>query len=242
MPCPIECENGTIYIVRPGDTLFRIANRYEIDLRILMEANPQITNPNIIVPGQQICIPGEITPIPPEKFCENGEIYIVKIGDSLFSIANEHGVTVKDMIEANPQIADPNVIEIGSKICIPALDAQLPEGIIKICLIPCLIGIFGGTVYIDMIGKTAYVATFKLPNIEELEGDFCTYWMWVYNPKLEAYSRIELKNSITKDIHVGYGKIEIDIEECVDILVTPETSTITDKPYGPILLRKNCAI
>lgn len=43
--------------------------------------------------------------------CENGTIYVVKTGDLLFSIAKKYGITVKDMIEANPQIADPNVVE-----------------------------------------------------------------------------------------------------------------------------------
>jgi len=51
-----------------------------------------------------------------------------------------------------------------------------------------------------------------------------------------------LKITSSKDIHVGYGKIEIDIEECVDILITAESSTIEDKPYGPILLRRNSEI
>ncbi|MGV8146639.1 MAG: LysM peptidoglycan-binding domain-containing protein [Alkaliphilus sp.] len=238
IPLPPECENGTIYIVRPGDTLFRIANRYGTALHLLMQANPQIPNPNIIFLGQQICIPDEITPIPPEEFCPSERIYIAQKGDSLFSIANKYGLTVKEIIDANPQIADPNLIETGSRICIPTPGVSLPEGTSKICLVPCLEGVLGGTVYIDSIGKTICVATFGLPNIEEIEGDYCIYWVWVYNSKLESYTKIELKDSGVKEIHVGSGKIACDNSEKVDVFVTAEPLNITDKPSGPILMRR----
>jgi spore coat assembly protein SafA len=55
-----ECEStpGIIrYTVRPGDTLFIIANRFGITVNEILRINPQITNPNIIFPGQVINIP-----------------------------------------------------------------------------------------------------------------------------------------------------------------------------------------
>jgi spore coat assembly protein SafA len=53
---PADCA-GIIYQVVQGDTLFNIAQRYGITLSSLILANPQITNPNNIVPGQRICVP-----------------------------------------------------------------------------------------------------------------------------------------------------------------------------------------
>jgi LysM repeat protein len=47
----------TVYVVVPGDTLSGIAGRFGITLGGLEAANPQITNPNLIVPGQVIRIP-----------------------------------------------------------------------------------------------------------------------------------------------------------------------------------------
>ena len=47
----------TTYIVQPGDTLSGIAERFGISLSDLEKANPQITNPNLIFPGQVINIP-----------------------------------------------------------------------------------------------------------------------------------------------------------------------------------------
>jgi hypothetical protein len=49
-------SNGT-YLVRWGDTMRRIADRFGIPLFALMAANRQIWNPNLIFPGQVIYLP-----------------------------------------------------------------------------------------------------------------------------------------------------------------------------------------
>ena len=43
----------------------------------------------------------------------------VKSGDTLTKIANDAGVSVQDLIKANPQITNPNLIQAGMKINIP---------------------------------------------------------------------------------------------------------------------------
>ncbi|WP_051688121.1 SafA/ExsA family spore coat assembly protein [Desulfofalx alkaliphila] len=45
------------YTVQAGDTLFRIAQGFGVSLDQLIAANPQIRDPNIIMPGQIINIP-----------------------------------------------------------------------------------------------------------------------------------------------------------------------------------------
>ena len=47
----------TIYTVKKGDTLWGIAKRYGVTLPALIAANPQIKNPNLIYPGNQVNIP-----------------------------------------------------------------------------------------------------------------------------------------------------------------------------------------
>lgn len=43
--------------VKPGDTLYGIAKQNGVSLNSLIKANPQIKNPNLIYPGQQVNLP-----------------------------------------------------------------------------------------------------------------------------------------------------------------------------------------
>ena len=57
-----DCDVGptpsvTVYIVQPGDTLFKIAQRFGTTVDAIVAANPEITDPNMIFPGQKILIP-----------------------------------------------------------------------------------------------------------------------------------------------------------------------------------------
>jgi spore coat assembly protein SafA len=45
--------------------------------------------------------------------------YIVKAGDTLFKIAQMFGISLEKIISANPQIEDPDKIDIGQKIFVP---------------------------------------------------------------------------------------------------------------------------
>ncbi|HZG88118.1 MAG TPA: SafA/ExsA family spore coat assembly protein [Paenibacillus sp.] len=46
-----------IYTVAPGDSMWKIAVRYEIGLSEIIEANPQIKDPRWIYPGDKLTIP-----------------------------------------------------------------------------------------------------------------------------------------------------------------------------------------
>jgi murein DD-endopeptidase MepM/ murein hydrolase activator NlpD len=48
---------GLVYIVQAGDTLFRIARQYGVEVADLTQAN-RITDPTLIYPGQQLIVPG----------------------------------------------------------------------------------------------------------------------------------------------------------------------------------------
>lgn len=45
------------YTVVPGDSLWKIAVKYQIGLSEIISANPQIKNPSLIYPGQKITVP-----------------------------------------------------------------------------------------------------------------------------------------------------------------------------------------
>ena len=53
-----QCPPGTdTYTVQSGDTMIDIARRFGVTLEALIGNNPQIENPNLIFPGDVICIP-----------------------------------------------------------------------------------------------------------------------------------------------------------------------------------------
>ena len=62
----------TRYTVRRGDTLYSIARRHGVGLLRLIAANPHISDPNRIYPGQSIVIPADDRPI--REIAVNGYI------------------------------------------------------------------------------------------------------------------------------------------------------------------------
>lgn len=50
-------QGSGVYVVRKGDTLWGIAKRWGVTLKALIAANPQIKNPNLIYPGNEVRIP-----------------------------------------------------------------------------------------------------------------------------------------------------------------------------------------
>lgn len=52
-----NAEANTTHQVRSGDTLWLISLQYDLSFSDLLSANRQISNPNVIYPGQQVAIP-----------------------------------------------------------------------------------------------------------------------------------------------------------------------------------------
>ena len=45
------------YIVKSGDTMWKIASRNQVGISEIISANPQVKNPAMIYPGQKLTIP-----------------------------------------------------------------------------------------------------------------------------------------------------------------------------------------
>jgi LysM repeat protein len=56
-PTPVPPHVMT-YVVRPGDTMSGIAAAHNLSLAALVAANPQVTNPNVIHPGEILTLTG----------------------------------------------------------------------------------------------------------------------------------------------------------------------------------------
>jgi LysM repeat protein len=109
-PAPDPLQPGQmVYVVKAGDTLWKIANQFGTTVQKIQEINKLDANAYIWV-GQNLTIP------------EPQLIHIVQSGDSLWKIANTHGVTIQEIIEANK--LDPNAhIWVGQRLVIPKTQA-----------------------------------------------------------------------------------------------------------------------
>ncbi len=93
-------DNQNIYIVKKGDTLYKIANMYGTTVDNLKALN-NLKNNNLSI-GQKLIVPSK------------NKIYIVQKGDSLWSIARKYDTTV-DSIKRNNNLST-NVLQIGQKL------------------------------------------------------------------------------------------------------------------------------
>ncbi len=56
-PAASPSSPATIYVVRKGDTLIGIAKQHHITLAALRKANPQVTDPTKLHPGDKLTVP-----------------------------------------------------------------------------------------------------------------------------------------------------------------------------------------
>lgn len=129
------------HIVQAGDTLFRIALDNNVTLADVRAANPDLVgNDPILQLGQIINLPdcGDDTssvaaeddgstlsatavPAPTQSVVEGTgieDIHVVQAGDTLFFIAQQYGVSVNAIVQAN-DLPNPNALSVGQELIIP---------------------------------------------------------------------------------------------------------------------------
>jgi LysM repeat protein len=128
---------GNVYIVKTGDSLWKIARAQNVSVASLKQAN-SLTSDSLKI-GQKLHVPtasaatektatmaqaGIATASTsdwkePGTYTENGQTtHIVDFGESPASIAKKYGIKTEDLMKAN-NIADAKRIVVGQKLVIP---------------------------------------------------------------------------------------------------------------------------
>lgn len=101
-----------IYTVRPGDSIYSIARQYSVPEREIV-GNNMLLNPERLVVGQTLVLPVE------------NVTHTVARGETLLQIARQYQTTQQAILQANPQVTDPDRIQAGEVLTIPVALAKL---------------------------------------------------------------------------------------------------------------------
>lgn len=114
----------SVHVVQPGQTLYSIARSYGVNVSDVAMAN-HLVNPNVIFAGQRLVIPAGYAPpyhAPPAYHpAPSAHVYVVRPGETLYSIAMRFGTSVHALAAAN-HITNANVLFAGQRLAI--LDGQ----------------------------------------------------------------------------------------------------------------------
>ncbi|KXZ40304.1 LysM domain-containing protein [Alkalithermobacter thermoalcaliphilus JW-YL-7 = DSM 7308] len=101
-----------LYYVQRGDTLSKIATKFNTSTEKIKEANV-ICNPNFLYQGQVLIIPKEDIILP--KSQGQGPYYVVQPGDTLSCLSKEFNLPITTIAFVN-RLANPNIIFAGSEL------------------------------------------------------------------------------------------------------------------------------
>lgn len=122
-PAESPAEETPVYTIQPGDTMGGIAVQFGIEVNALLQANGMTEDDaGSIQPGQELIIPapsGTEPEAPPEPASES-RTYVVQEGDTIRSIAEQFGIDVSALLDANAMsAADADAIYPGQELVIP---------------------------------------------------------------------------------------------------------------------------
>ena len=118
LPGEIPNQNSEIYIVKRGDTLYSIARDNNITVSELKQLNN--LSSNTIYIGQQLLLKKRIEEELPN---ENDKLYIVKKGDTLYSISRKLNISVDTLKSLNK--LNSNDIYVGQQLILVEPENQV---------------------------------------------------------------------------------------------------------------------
>jgi len=133
----LHAAEPVYHIVKKGETLYGIARVYSVSVEELMKAN-KIRDAKAVLPGTKLLVPQAAVPaaVPapgtaPAADSPNPIQYIVKKGDTLYSISRQFGTSVEVINKMNS--LGSSSIKPGMKLLLPGLASteKPPETVIQ---------------------------------------------------------------------------------------------------------------
>ncbi|MCY3944683.1 MAG: LysM peptidoglycan-binding domain-containing protein [Anaerolineaceae bacterium] len=96
-----------VYVVRPGDSLYRIAQAFDVKRELLTIRNQLADRGNLLHPGQELVIPGVTRPetrgreVPAECVDDSPILHVVQAGQTLDLIAHAYDIEPETLMERN---------------------------------------------------------------------------------------------------------------------------------------------
>ena len=106
IPINNQTNNNIQYVIKPGDTLYNIAKRYNTNVDEIKRINN--LNTNMLKIGETILIPGT----------SNYQTSVIRTNDTLEGIALRYNTTVENIMKANNLLTDD--VTVGQIILIPS--------------------------------------------------------------------------------------------------------------------------
>ena len=122
------------HTIQPGETLYRITQKYQVSADIICKANPGLSAQNfrtgqvIVIPITESTVkptqPVATQPEAPAQKVEKQpaspcrEMHKVKRKETIFSISRQYGISEKELIDANPELKK-SKLKRGKYLCIP---------------------------------------------------------------------------------------------------------------------------
>jgi len=137
-PRVARADGPIVYVVQPGENLFRIGLRYGLTAQQIASAN-HLGNVSQVYAGQRLTIPSAgAASAPTYSPASTAQSYhVVGSGENLFRVALRYGISVQALAAAN-NITNVSQVYVGQRLIVPGRAASASAGKSVLLRVPVL--------------------------------------------------------------------------------------------------------
>lgn len=116
----VQAQTVTVrHTLQPGETLYQLSRKYGVSVMQILGCNPTVVPDSVRA--------GDVVLIPSSGVADGGcrEMHRIQKGETVWGIARKYGLTVDELLAANPQVESSDYkLKKGKMLCIPYPAAQ----------------------------------------------------------------------------------------------------------------------